>query len=235
MDGQPLRALAGARLIRQPARCFPRSCWPPRRRSKSPERPPKNSSRQSSTTAPSSAWWPTIVVANQPDPARPRSASARRLTESSPRRRNACARAVSGTAEQRTADRIHRAGGIARRRSEDRCTDSGSPRPRARSGATVKTRAKDKTLAKRRNRRERGRRRAKNTGLKKKPQRTQRAQSCFFSACSALSAVSLCQRSVLIDHAHHTKRAPTRPVRGARIAVGCWNAAPVLKLIVSAA
>jgi len=34
---------------------------------------------------------------------------------------------------------------------------------------------------------------------------------------------------------YHMKRNPIRPVRGARIAVGCWNAEPVLKLMVSAA
>jgi len=34
---------------------------------------------------------------------------------------------------------------------------------------------------------------------------------------------------------YHMNLKPTRPVRGARMAVGCWNAVPVLKLIVSAA
>jgi hypothetical protein len=47
----------------------------------------------------------------------------------------------------------------------------------------------------------------------------------------ALPACPAC----LASRSYQMKRNPTRIVRGARIAVGCWNATPVAALIVSPA
>jgi hypothetical protein len=55
------------------------------------------------------------------------------------------------------------------------------------------------------------------------------------NACPTCLAHATHCRGRLGSLVYHMKRKPTRPVRGARMAVGCSNAEPVLKLIVSAA
>src|SRR5262249_57670197 len=115
---------------------------------------------------------------------------------------------VRGAADDGDADRVHRAGRIESDRYEDRREDSGSAREGARRRAALTRNA------------EPAERRVLKTFLR------------------AFVPAGVREFGVLADRPtvrYHTNRNPIRPVLGARIAVGCWNALPVLKLIVSAA